>query len=706
MGSDDARCASVLAGVARKALAPRPRISVSEWAQRHRVVTDGDTRGPWRNERTPYLVEPMDAMTDDAVRVVTIKKGSQTGGTAAQQNMLLAAIDMAPGTIMLVYPSGKSASEKNQLRLLPLFRACAPVARRLSPRAHDIKRSSIRFDVCDLLVRGTVNEHHLESDPCRYVFCDELDRCEPRTAHLVLQRTKTYANGKVVFVGKPGLAGQGIDEQYARSDRRVYMVPCPTCGFYHERVFAVVRWEGLTKEGVPSWDTRDLDAPPSVVKKTACAKCPACGERIGPELNHWQLSLGVWRPAGCEVGQLECLESDRSPVFTVARARARWKHTPGKLLGTVPESDHRGYHVPELVSGLVSNPYAGAAEDFVLAKGAPTPEWMADRLGLAWNPAGRKIDVASLRGRITPAQAGGFRLGKLPAGVRCLVAGVDVQRDRCYVTVRGFGPRGNERWTVWHECVPSFEGAGLGQAVDDVLYKRRWFREGGGELRIAARFLDSGDRTDEVYAYCRSRPQCYAVKGRGADVRGASPSWPHRWTRQDVKIDGRVLEKGVYLLLLNSGLWKGRVQSRLRLVSTGEQNNEAPPEASVGETGSGGLLPWHLPEDVSDDYLRQVTAEECVVKTVGTRRVYEWRLRDGHPDNHYFDAECYVEAGADALGIASRDFGEPGAKTPPADGQDRQETAAVARRVDRGMSALAAQRQENKRWHADRSGNS
>jgi phage terminase large subunit GpA-like protein len=54
--------AKAVYAAAAKAIAPDPRIRVSEWAERHRVVPDmGSLPGRWRNETSPELVEIMDS---------------------------------------------------------------------------------------------------------------------------------------------------------------------------------------------------------------------------------------------------------------------------------------------------------------------------------------------------------------------------------------------------------------------------------------------------------------------------------------------------------------------------------------------------------------------------------------------------------------------------------------------------------------------
>src|SRR5687767_12456590 len=58
---------------------PRPRITVSQWADRNRVIPRGTSPEPgqWRTARAPYLREPMDAISDPAVERVVCMLASQ-----------------------------------------------------------------------------------------------------------------------------------------------------------------------------------------------------------------------------------------------------------------------------------------------------------------------------------------------------------------------------------------------------------------------------------------------------------------------------------------------------------------------------------------------------------------------------------------------------------------------------------------------------
>ncbi len=68
------------------ALRPDPRLTVSEWADANRFLsqTASGEPGPWRTERTPYLKEIMDCLSPGSpVEKVIFMKGAQIGGPLA-----------------------------------------------------------------------------------------------------------------------------------------------------------------------------------------------------------------------------------------------------------------------------------------------------------------------------------------------------------------------------------------------------------------------------------------------------------------------------------------------------------------------------------------------------------------------------------------------------------------------------------------------
>lgn len=618
----------------------KEELSPSEWAARFRIVTLTDTPGPWSNEVCPYLVEIMDAFADPTVRLMTVIKGSQTGGTECLYNMLFWAIDQRPGLTMFIYPDADSAADQNQVRFTPTLEATPKINAHMSGRKYDAKAKSIKFDTMQILFRGSFSEHKLETFPAPYVVVDELDRCPPRTAHLAQQRGKTYASAKTVFNGKPGLAGQGIDLQYSLSDQRQFHVPCPHCLIYHVRTFAMVRWHGHDRNGQWTEASRDVQVEPAEAERTAWLQCPNCGGRCGPEHHRAQLRAGRWAPKGQSVTDARRLDGEL---------------VAGSVVGPKPTTNHRGWKISGLISGLKSNPYGEAARGFVERRGRIDPDFLADVLAEAYQPVGDRVEVSHIREGIATVDAGGYRMGQIPNGVLALMAGVDIQESgHAFVEVRGFGEQGKDRWLVWHERVPAPINLGLG-SLDELLFRRKWIRLDGKPLKIFARFIDSGDRTTEVYDYCRTRSvfgHIFAVKGVGDDARGKMDQ-PYLWRRIDrYPGTGKPMPSGVRLLRLDSSTWKSETLRRLRVKRSAEEDErEAAAELVTGGEARTDIGEWRFPVDVSDDYLRQLTAEHCVAIRKGSTTTWRWSIRPGRTDNHYFDCATYLEAGAEALAI-------------------------------------------------------
>ena len=91
----------------RDGMAPEPALLVSEWADRHRVLSSRGSAepGPWRTARTPYLKEVMDALSPShPARRVVFMKGAQTGGTEAGNNWIGYVVHHAPGPMLAVQP--------------------------------------------------------------------------------------------------------------------------------------------------------------------------------------------------------------------------------------------------------------------------------------------------------------------------------------------------------------------------------------------------------------------------------------------------------------------------------------------------------------------------------------------------------------------------------------------------------------------------
>lgn len=87
-----------------KGVEPDSYVSVSEWADKYRMLSSKSASEPgrWRTARTPYLKEIMDCLSPKSpVQKVVFMKGAQIGGTECGNNWLGYIMHKAPGPIML-----------------------------------------------------------------------------------------------------------------------------------------------------------------------------------------------------------------------------------------------------------------------------------------------------------------------------------------------------------------------------------------------------------------------------------------------------------------------------------------------------------------------------------------------------------------------------------------------------------------------------
>ena len=177
-------------------LRPRVRISVSQWAEQNRLLPDGNAvSGPWRNSLTPYLVEIMDAFSDDTTEKIIFVKPSQVGGTSAMENALGSLIDQDPAPTMVVYPSDDLAKRTVESKLEPMFRQCRALAEKY--RHHESEALVQKFRGMTVYLTGANSPADLASTPIRYLFLDEVDKFpsaskkEADPISLAIERTKT-----------------------------------------------------------------------------------------------------------------------------------------------------------------------------------------------------------------------------------------------------------------------------------------------------------------------------------------------------------------------------------------------------------------------------------------------------------------------------------------------------------------------------------
>jgi phage terminase large subunit GpA-like protein len=592
MTADDYDGALEIERAWREGLRPDPRLTVSEWAERYRMLSTKESAEPgrWRNARTPYLREIMDCLSPASpVERVVLMKGAQVGGTELGLNWVGYAIHHAPGPMMIVWPTTEMAQRNSKHRIDPLIEESPVLKDIIAPaRSRDSGNTVLmkEFRGGVLVMTGANSAVGLRSMPVRYLFLDEVDAYpldvdgEGDAIHLAEARTRTFARRKILLVSTPTIAGASIIErEYEASDQRRYFVPCPHCGHRQWLRFERLRWE----KGQP---------------ETAAYVCDACDEPIAEHHKPKMLELGEWIAQGTGTSAGFHLSSLYSPWRKWREIAASWEKA------ALSES-----------------------RSVAIIKAFKNSE-----LGEAWVEEGEAPDWQRLLERRED-----YRIGSVPAGGLLLTAGADVQKDRIEVSIWAFG-RGRECWLVEHRVL-------MGDTARDDVWRRlagliaeTWTHESGGAPLPLARFaLDTGFATQEAYAFVRAvrDSRLMAVKGvtRGAALIGTP-------TAVDTTTGGKKLRRGIKVFSVAVGIAKLEFYNNLR------KSAEAAADGITVRYPAGYI---HLPK-VDAEFVQQLCAEQLV-----TRRdrngypVREWqKMRER---NEALDCYVYARAAASAAGL-------------------------------------------------------
>jgi len=573
------------------------KMTVSQWADQNRVLSAVTSAEPgrWKTGRVPYLEDIMDAFSDPYVEEITVMSASQVGKTEAMLNMLGYVIDQDPGPTLVVMPREDDAKVISSDRVLPMIHDSHALREHLPALSDDISKLEYRMDRMFLYFAGSNSPADLASRPIRYLFLDEIDKYpkfsgnEADPVKLAMERQKTFWNKKTVKVSTPTTRQGYIFREFELSDKRRFYVPCPHCGRFQVLVLGQIKWlEGK-------------DFPERIKnERLAWYECYYCKNRIEDYHKNKMLNFGKWVAEGAQID------------------------ANGNVNGGNFKSKHRGFWITSLYSPWLT--WSDIACEFLRSKDYIellmnfVNSWLAE----VWEEKVNKTKPEELA-----ELALDYPREIVPAGVRVLTAGVDVQKDHFYLSIRGWG-YGQESWLILATRVETWED------VIHIVFKTPY----PSEVRGAASFLvrltciDSGHRTSEVYEVCREwRDIARPIKGQ-QHLSGT----PFKVNNIDKFPEtGRMIPGGMSLWHIDTSYFKDKV-TRL-----------------VQNTKMGGPGGWHLYQDIHAEYLKQFCSEQKIIirdRKKG-RATEEWRPVSTHAATHFLDTEVYATAAAEMLRLFS-----------------------------------------------------
>lgn len=581
-------------------LRPDPKLTVTAWAEAHRVLSSRETAspGPYRTGRHPYVVEIQDALSASSpVQRVSWMKGAQIAATESANNFVGYTIDQAPGPVLFVLPTVDMSKRHSKQRIGPMIEGSDRLRGRVrDARSRDSGNTLLvkEFAGGILCLTGANSAVGLRSMPAGKCVFDEIDAWPPSLGDegdpvtLAERATRTFPRRKVFLLSTPTIRGRSrIEAEFLKGDRSRYWVPCPACG-----TFQLLFWQDKKsgRRGI-EWEGHPNDA---TFRVWFHCQADGCGERIDEGHKLAMLQAGEWR---AEI-------PERSRI-------------------------HRSFHLSALYAPPGSYSWTDAVRQWLDAEGNTEKLriFVNHTLGETWEEKGDAPPWEELYQRREH-----YARGTVPAGGLVLTAGVDVQADRLEVEVVAWG-RDLESWSIDYVVLPGDPGAAATWKELDRVLSRQYPHASGVALPIRMSGVDSGFETQTVYRYVRKKGQTvHALKGSDSfSVLIGSPSYV------DVSIRGRKLRRGIRLWTVGTGVAKRELYGFLRQAPALEEGEGAP----VGFC--------HFPE-YGPDYFQQLTAEQLVARANPRGYlVYSWEKTQER--NEALDCRVYARAAAAILGI-------------------------------------------------------
>lgn len=570
--------------IARRNLAPIPKLTVSQWADQYRYLSSEGSAEPgrWRTDRAPYQREIMDAFTQYGVSKVVVKSCSQIGKSDIMNNVIGRFAMVAPAPIMMVQPTIDLAQDYSKSRIAPMIRdskALGEIFRDVKSRDSGNTILSKLFPGGRLIMGGANSPAGLASRPIKILLCDEVDRfpvsagSEGDPIDLAGKRMTTFWDAVMGLFSTPTNAGESrIDDEYLTGTQEEWQHECPNCGEYHL----------LTN--------RQITADYSIYEDKK-------GEK------HAQVNSVKWRCPDCGFEFNE-----------IQMRRAKQKYVAQNA--TALNKGVRSFFVNCWASPWLS--WAKVMQEWLEAKGDPEREKVVynTRFGESYERKGSFEGPEEFLERREDYGA------ELTNDVLLLTAAVDVQDNRLEYEICGWG-KGEECYGVKKDIILGVPDT---QEVWDMLDEqldREYARPDGVRLVVARTFIDSGGHySNAVYNYClrHIRKQRFAIKG--ANTPGVAII--HKYSKVTVR-----RKYTIPLVMIGVDSAKQYVMDRLSIEEPGPKY-------------------FHFPLDTKDRkhgydeiYFKGLISEQRVPHKKNGRIVWQWEVIAKDKRNEPLDLRGY-----------------------------------------------------------------
>lgn len=415
---------------------PPERLTVSQSAAKYRKLNNpGGYVGDWQNERVNYLVEPMDTLDSRIYDSVIFVGPAQSGKTDALiLNWTLFSVQTSPLDLTIYSPTTAAARDFSVRRIDRLSRYSKTMHALLVKRRDADNKFDKHFTNGMMLTLSWPSVSEMSGKPIPRVALTDYDRMDDdiegdgNAFDLAAKRTTTFGSFKMALAesspsrpvldpryitkGHEAPPSEGILDLYNRGDRRRWYWPCLHCGHYFEGRFSMLKFDKFNKITGEIYD--DLTA-----SETTRLECPSCQYHIHPDERHEMQQWGMWVKDGEGIDR----KGHRFGAGRRTKTASFWLNGMAAAF-----TNWAGLVYTHLVA---EESYRSTNSEEALKKFYNTD------LGEPYIPKaiGEDRMPEDLLARAEPMEE-----KHVPAGVRFMVATIDVQKNMFVVQIHGIAP--------------------------------------------------------------------------------------------------------------------------------------------------------------------------------------------------------------------------------------------------------------------------
>lgn len=435
----------------------RDRRPIYEWA--HDNLTELPPtltiRGAFSVDSSRHFIASFDALKDERVRQVVVRKPLRGGGTLISDVWHCWTRATDPGPAMAIFQSDKIATDHATHRLIWMMTHCECIKSLLSFDRHQLKNSEITFaDGLPLYVTGP-GINNLQTRGIRYMSISEawikdvgkmIENAEGRLGDF-----KRIHSSKIFFDSQAGEENDQLDLRFNEGNQAWWNVQCQRCGEFMPPV-----WTGHREDGT-RWGMR--------------------WDEIRDERGNWNVAKAV------ETLRFECKFCGH-PHTDSPRLKSEWNRT-GKYVELNPNAspEKKSFHW----SAMITDIWGQLAEKYLMAINAYKLGVITPLIEFFQKYMAEPKSEASIHTVIASVPTAKYEINSdWPSETHRFLT-VDVQEIEFWYIVRAWSKTGESRRIEAGRCNNWTD-------IEDVQKKHK--------IQDTHVFIDSGYRAREVYSKC------------------------------------------------------------------------------------------------------------------------------------------------------------------------------------------------------------